>query len=82
LKFFVCFYTWSEEDKIALRSLIETAIEDDKSDVGFGSLMIFGSMWSSKSDGLFVIWQGLLSLMISTEFDEANLKLLRGILFF
>ena len=38
LKFFDCFYTWSEEDKTVHRSFDVIVTKDDKSDVEPGSL--------------------------------------------
>ena len=67
LKFFVHFYTWSDEDKTKLRSLIETTIEYDKSDVEFGSLKVF---WSLK---VFQVWWYLLSLMRFSEYDDLHI---------
>ena len=47
LKFFVCFCTWLEEDKLYYLSLIVTSSEDDKTD---HSLLIL--TWLSKSESL------------------------------
>jgi len=57
---------------LTIRSSIETAREDNKSDVEFGSLNILWVWRSSKSDGVF--WVGW-----SSEFDEI-LQLLSRIL--
>jgi hypothetical protein len=54
LKFFVCFFTWSEEDKVYYLSLIVTPSEVDKSNMSFivfslQRLMTFRVWWSSEA---------------------------------